>query len=124
MGALQPWHLIVILVIVLVVFGPGKLPELGKALGEGMRELKRATKDENAAPATTTATAGATTATPAAPAPVAPAPAAPATNGATATMVAPASVAVATAETKCSRCQTAVAPGTRFCGSCGAPLTA
>ena len=40
-GALQPWHLIIILVIVLLVFGPGKLPELGKAVGDGLRELKR-----------------------------------------------------------------------------------
>jgi len=33
LGALESWHLIVILVIVLVVFGPGKLPQLGKAVG-------------------------------------------------------------------------------------------
>ena len=46
MGALQPWHLIVILVIVLMVFGPGKLPDLGRSLGEGMRELKKATAEE------------------------------------------------------------------------------
>jgi sec-independent protein translocase protein TatA len=45
-GALQPWHLIVILVIVLVVFGPGKLPQLGKAVGDSIRELKRATSEE------------------------------------------------------------------------------
>jgi sec-independent protein translocase protein TatA len=43
MGALQPGHLIVILVIVLLIFGPGKLPELGKAVGDGLRELKKAT---------------------------------------------------------------------------------
>jgi TatA/E family protein of Tat protein translocase len=46
MGALQPMHLIIVLVIVLLVFGPGKLPELGRAVGDGMRELKRATRDE------------------------------------------------------------------------------
>ncbi len=52
MGALEPWHLIVILVIVLVVFGPGKLPQLGKAVGDGIRELKHATSEEPpAAPA-------------------------------------------------------------------------
>ena len=32
MGALQPWHLIIVLVIVLLLFGPGKLPQLGKAV--------------------------------------------------------------------------------------------
>ena len=46
MGALQPMHLIVVLVIVLLIFGPGKLPELGRAVGDGMRELKRATSGE------------------------------------------------------------------------------
>ena len=39
-GALQPGHLIVVLVIVLLIFGPGKLPELGMAIGDGLRELK------------------------------------------------------------------------------------
>src|ERR1700738_1100044 len=61
LGALQPAHLIVILVIVLLIFGPGKLPELGRAMGDGLRELKKATggeehKDVAAATTTTTAT--------------------------------------------------------------------
>src|SRR5579871_807031 len=46
LGALQPGHLIVVLVIVLLIFGPGKLPELGKAMGDGLRELKKATGTE------------------------------------------------------------------------------
>jgi sec-independent protein translocase protein TatA len=41
MGALQPGHLLVILAIVVLIFGPGKLGDLGKALGEGIRELKK-----------------------------------------------------------------------------------
>ncbi|MCL5264866.1 MAG: twin-arginine translocase TatA/TatE family subunit [Chloroflexi bacterium] len=45
-GLFQPMHLIVILIIVLVVFGPGKLPEIGGALGKGIREFKRSTSDE------------------------------------------------------------------------------
>ena len=36
-------ELAVVLVIALVVFGPGKLPEVGKALGRGIQEFKRAT---------------------------------------------------------------------------------
>ena len=48
MGALQPMHLIVVLVIVLLIFGPGKLPELGRAIGDGMRELKRASNGDAA----------------------------------------------------------------------------
>jgi TatA/E family protein of Tat protein translocase len=46
MGALEPGHLIVVLVIILIIFGPGKLPQLGKAIGESVRELKRASTDE------------------------------------------------------------------------------
>ena len=34
-GILQPTHLVLILLIVLIIFGPGKLPELGKTLGSG-----------------------------------------------------------------------------------------
>lgn len=45
LNGLQPMHLILILVIVLVVFGPSKLPELGSSLGKGIREFKRANDD-------------------------------------------------------------------------------
>jgi sec-independent protein translocase protein TatA len=41
-GLLQPTHLLFILLIVLIIFGPGKLPELGKGLGKGIREFKDA----------------------------------------------------------------------------------
>lgn len=41
-GLLQPAHLIVILAIALLVFGPKKLPELGKGLGESIRGFKDA----------------------------------------------------------------------------------
>lgn len=41
-GILQPIHLFFILLIVLILFGPGKLPELGKGLGKGIREFKDA----------------------------------------------------------------------------------
>jgi len=43
-GLFQPMHLVFILVIVLILFGPGKLPELGKGLGKGIREFKDALK--------------------------------------------------------------------------------
>jgi len=41
-GLFQPLHLIVILAIALIIFGPGKLPELGKGLGNSIREFKKA----------------------------------------------------------------------------------
>jgi len=43
LGALEPPHLILILVIVLTVFGPGKLPQVARSLGSSIREFKRAT---------------------------------------------------------------------------------
>jgi sec-independent protein translocase protein TatA len=45
-GLFQPIHLIIILVIALVIFGPGKLPELGKGLGKSIREFKKALSDD------------------------------------------------------------------------------
>jgi sec-independent protein translocase protein TatA len=41
-GLFEPTHLIFILAIVLIIFGPGKLPEFGKGLGKGIREFKDA----------------------------------------------------------------------------------
>ena len=43
-GLFQPTHLIVIFGIALLVFGPRKLPELGKGLGEGIPGFKSAIK--------------------------------------------------------------------------------
>ncbi len=45
-GLIQPMHLLVILVVVLLIFGPGKLPDLGKSLGEAIRGFKKALNDE------------------------------------------------------------------------------
>ena len=44
----------IVLVIVLVLFGGAKVPQLMKGLGEGMKEFKKATKDEDETPVTTT----------------------------------------------------------------------
>lgn len=41
-GLFQPLHLLVIFGIALLVFGPRKLPELGKGIGEGIRGFKAA----------------------------------------------------------------------------------
>jgi sec-independent protein translocase protein TatA len=39
-GWIGPWELAILLIIVLLVFGPKRLPEMGKSLGKGMREFK------------------------------------------------------------------------------------
>jgi sec-independent protein translocase protein TatA len=49
-GLLTPTHLLLILLIALVLFGPKKLPELGKGLGEGIRSFKDSMKDHDAKP--------------------------------------------------------------------------
>jgi sec-independent protein translocase protein TatA len=50
-GLFQPMHLLVIFFIALLVFGPKKLPELGKGIGEGIRALKEGMKETPADPA-------------------------------------------------------------------------
>jgi sec-independent protein translocase protein TatA len=45
-GLFQPMHLLAIFGIALLVFGPKKLPELGKGIGEGIRGFKAAMKEE------------------------------------------------------------------------------
>jgi len=50
-GLFQPMHLLIIFGIALLVFGPKKLPELGKGIGEGIRGFKAAIKAEEAEPA-------------------------------------------------------------------------
>ncbi len=45
-GPFNGWEILVILVIVLLIFGPGRLGELGKSLGEGIRNFKKAVSGE------------------------------------------------------------------------------
>jgi sec-independent protein translocase protein TatA len=47
-GWISPWELLLLALVVLLVFGPKRLPEMGRSLGKGMREFKDAVtgKDE------------------------------------------------------------------------------
>jgi len=56
-GLFQPMHLMFIFGIALLVFGPKKLPELGKGIGEGIRGFKTAMKADEDKPVSTTTTA-------------------------------------------------------------------
>ena len=47
MFGLGAQELVIILVIVLVLFGGAKLPQMMKVMGEGMREFKKATRDDD-----------------------------------------------------------------------------
>jgi sec-independent protein translocase protein TatA len=46
MGSLSPIHWVIVLVIVLLVFGPGRLAGVGKGLGEGIRSFKKGLSDD------------------------------------------------------------------------------
>jgi sec-independent protein translocase protein TatA len=46
-GIFQPMHMIVILVIVLIIFGPGKLPQLGEGLGKSIKAFKKALNEKD-----------------------------------------------------------------------------
>jgi len=55
-GLAQPMHLLVLVLIAMLFFGPGKIGEFGKGLGDGIRHFKNALKDggqkrQEAAPA-------------------------------------------------------------------------
>ena len=89
-------ELIVILVIVIVVFGAGRLSELGGAMGKSIKEFRKATADE--VPPTPVV----------APPPVA-------------AVVPPAPPVLV--ENKCPSCATVNPPGQVFCGQCGTRLT-
>ena len=41
-----PWEIGLILVLVLVIFGVGKLPQVGQAIGKGLRQLRKAQRGE------------------------------------------------------------------------------
>jgi sec-independent protein translocase protein TatA len=49
-GLFQPMHLLLILGIALIFFGPSKLPELGKGLGTSLRDFKKAMNGEDDEP--------------------------------------------------------------------------
>src|ERR1700674_4097148 len=55
-GLFQPMHLLVVFGIALLVFGPKKLPEVGKGIGEGIRGFKSAMKAEEEKPVSPTTT--------------------------------------------------------------------
>jgi sec-independent protein translocase protein TatA len=117
MPALGPWELVIILLIVVVIFGAGRLAEIGGALGKSVREFRSATTDEEKAreekareekaKAAAAHTAPVPSATATAPAPV---------TSATATATAP-------VENKCPSCATVNPVGQVFCGQCGTRLT-
>jgi sec-independent protein translocase protein TatA len=40
-GLLAPWHLLIVFLVAMLVFGPSKLPEIGRQVGRGLAEFRR-----------------------------------------------------------------------------------
>jgi sec-independent protein translocase protein TatA len=139
----DPLHLIVLLVVVLVIFGPGKLPGVGAALGKSVREFRKASTEDDAKSRAQSGTSLLTAAEPADAAAVAGAPcpecgrenepSARFCAGCGATLIVPAeTVPEAAAEepapapiaARCPDCQTENPPSSRFCAHCGRLLEA
>ena len=110
-AGLGPWELIIILLIVVVIFGAGRLSEIGGAVGRSVREFRSATKDEKDAAAVAASSQATLTAAPAVPVAVAP------------TVAVAAPPAPAPADTKCQSCGTVNPASQTFCGQCGTRLT-
>ena len=127
-----PWELVILLIIVVVIFGAGRLSQIGGALGKSVREFRSATQDEPPAPSAQAPvaqpTVAATTAAVVAPAGKA-CPSCGHVNPETqkfcsecgAATIAPAPAAAV--PNTCPSCATVNPTGQAFCGQCGTRLT-
>tara|TARA_B100001123_G_C14513021_1_gene711092 strand:+ start:344 stop:541 length:198 start_codon:yes stop_codon:yes gene_type:complete len=43
--SLGPWEIVLIFLVVIILFGGAKIPEIARSLGKGLREFKKTTKD-------------------------------------------------------------------------------
>lgn len=50
MGEFSPIHWLIVLVVALLIFGPKRIPEIAKSLGEGIREFKKSMREGMAEP--------------------------------------------------------------------------
>ncbi len=95
-GLLQPTHLLIILVIILIVFGAGKLPEVGGGLGKSITEFRRGVRDGSSSDEPVTE------------------------SPATVVTAKP----VQASSSTCSTCGASLPAGARFCASCGSKQAA
>ena len=103
---IQPIHIIIVIAVALIIFGPSKLPEMGRGLGKAITEFRRGTqemtesfKQEISKPLDENSSAANPVAVP------------------------PNAVPVASTQV-CPQCQAANPLNARFCNSCGSTLSA
>ena len=97
-GPMGPIELVLILAVVIIIFGVGRLPEVGGAIGKGIREFRKASKEDDEPKQITESTVQSPPQSP--------------------------PVQQQTPAAVCDKCGTANAPGTRFCSQCGTSLEA
>ena len=126
MPPIGPWELIIILVIVVVIFGAGRLSQVGGAVGKSVREFRSAVRDDQPAVAAPAAPVAAVSA------PEVKCPTCEAPNAVgqkfcgkcgTALTQPLASATPAAVENTCPSCATVNPPGQAFCGQCGTRLS-
>ena len=110
-----PFELAIIALVVLLVFGVGRLPEVGGAVGKSIREFRKATKDDEAAPDTTMQSVAA---------PDLAAPAVVAEPGPISAAPAPVPNASETDTIFCNECGGKNTRGAKFCAHCGHGISA
>ena len=120
---LRPWHIIAIVVVALIIFGPSRLPQLGKGMGKFFKDLREGAKDmssgfkeglsetESSASAASASAAEAAKTSGAAPAAGAP--------GADGEVPPPAKP---TPGNFCIACGAPNPPAARFCNACGSKI--
>jgi sec-independent protein translocase protein TatA len=106
-------ELLIVAVIVLLLFGPGKASDIGGALGKSLREFRKASKEEDDAPAPPRASSSAASADLVAP-----------SADVTVTRESSSEVAAAAAGRFCTECGGRLAESHKFCTNCGASAMA
>jgi sec-independent protein translocase protein TatA len=113
LGPLGVPELLIIAFIVVLVFGVGRLPEVGGAVGKGIREFRKATKDDEEAPRDDS------TLPPASPTDTSATPPAAASAD---SLTPPAAPSASADAVFCSECGARNARGAKFCAECGKPI--
>ena len=104
---IQPIHIIIILIVALLLFGPSRLPELGRSLGKGLNEFRRSTREMTQGFTEEIAKAGDGNSAPPPPQ--------------SAQTIQPSAASPVTGNF-CAQCGSSNPAGARFCTKCGAPI--